>query len=58
MDEILNRQSDATKRYYQKNRVAIIAKNTEYNQKNRDKYLLYQKEYYKKKKMSVNNKDE
>lgn len=58
MDEILNRQKDATKRYYQKNKVAIIAKNTEYNQKNREKYLLYQKEYYKKKKMSVNNKDE
>ena len=56
--EDINRQSDSAKKYYQKNRVAIIAKNTEYNQKNREKYLLYQKEYYKNKKMSNNNKDE
>jgi hypothetical protein len=58
MDEILNRQKDSAKKYYQKNKVAIIAKNTEYNQKNRERYLAYQKEYYKKKKMSNNNKDE
>ncbi len=56
--ENLNRQTDATKKYYQKNRVAIIAKNTQYNLVNHDKYLAYQKEYYQKKKMSNNNKDE
>ena len=56
--ENINYQSDATKRYYLKNREAIIAKNTEYNQKHREKYLAYQKEYYKKKKMLSNNKDE
>lgn len=53
-----NRQNNCAKRYYQKNRKAIIARNTEYNQLNREKYLAYQKEYYKKKKMSNNSKDE
>lgn len=57
MDNI-NYQSNATKRYYLKNREAIIAKNTEYNKQNREKYLAYQKQYYLNKKMSNNNKDE
>ena len=57
--ENINYQYNATKKYYQKNREAIIAKNTEYNKQNREKYLAYQKEYYRKKKMlSNNNKDE
>jgi hypothetical protein len=57
--ENINYQYNATKKYYLKNRQDIIAKNTEYNQKNREKYLAYQKEYYQKKKMSNNNnKDE
>ena len=56
--ENINYQSNATKRYYQRNREAIIEKNTEYNKQNREKYLAYQKEYYRKKKMSNNNKDE
>ena len=58
MEEIINRQNNATKKYYQKNRVAIIAKNTQYNLVNHEKYLAYQKQYYKNKKMSNNNKDE
>ncbi len=56
--ENINYQSNATRRYYQKNREAIIAKNTEYNKQNREKYLAYQKQYYQNKKMSNNNKDE
>ena len=56
--ENINYQSNATKKYYLKNREAIIAKNTEYNKQNREKYLAYQKEYYQKKKMLSNNKDE
>ena len=57
--ENINYQSNATKKYYLKNREAIIAKNTEYNKRNHEKYLSYQKEYYRKKKMlSNNNKDE
>lgn len=56
--ENINYQYNATKKYYQKNREAIIAKNTEYNKRNHEKYLAYQKQYYQNKKMSNNNKDE
>ena len=56
--ENINCQYNATKKYYLKNREAIITKNTEYNKQNREKYLAYQKQYYLNKKMSNNNKDE
>ena len=58
MENKIDRQKDATKKYYKNNRVAIIARNTEYNQRNREKYLAYQKQYYQNKKMSNNNKDD
>ena len=56
--ENINCQDNATKKYYLKNREAIITKNTEYNKQNREKYLAYQKEYYRKKKMLSNNNNE